>query len=129
MANFNWVNKPVVIFIQVPGTLSTGDGKAKVVAPCNFEIEEIQWGLGNTGGTSGNTDMVLSIGTQDFWTVAAGLGRIAYNATDKYQVIDRSSINSAARSVNEGDVIEVDIDAVPGSASADLWVTIYGMGK
>ncbi len=110
----------VVVPIAVQGTLSAGDGAAKWVAPFACRLAHVGAHLQNTGGTSGNTSVQVSVGATDYLSATLD---IAYNDADR--VASTSSL--AAQSISRDDVVEIDIDSVPGTASADLTVclTVY----
>jgi len=113
-------------------TLSTGDGKDVITVPCDMEIYSVHMKLGTTGGTSGNTDVTVyytapsggSTSSGDLWTVGTGVGRIAYNASNKYLNFTRDSMNITF--IERGGTLSLNVDGIPGIASTDLTITITG---
>jgi hypothetical protein len=113
----------IVVPLYVPGTLAVGDGAAKWIAPFDCRLVHVGAWVKNTGGTSGNTSIQVSVGATDYLTSNL---LIAYNDTDG--VAETEAL--ANQDISKGSIVEVDIDAVPGTASADLtvYLTLYVKG-
>ena len=107
------------VTLIVPGTLATGDGQAKWknVLGRVLKLVGVSAFLGNTGGTSGSTDLQVRTGTTDLLSAALS---IAYNDSDKVG----STNGVAATTIARDAVVEIDIDAVPGAASSNLTVNL-----
>lgn len=112
-----------VIPLFVPGTLAVGDGAAKWVAPLDCRLVHVGAWLKNTGATAGNTSIQVSSGATDFLTATLD---IAFNDADGLGVSENFSTQDIAKDA----VVEVDIDAIPTGASADLtvYLTVYVKG-
>lgn len=109
-----------VVPLVVAGTLSAGDGAVKWPAPFACRLVHVGAHLGDTGGTSGATSVQLSVDATDYLTASLD---IAYDDTDGVA----ETTDLAAQAIARGDVLEVDIDSVPESASSDLtvYLTVY----
>jgi len=113
-------------------TLSAGNGKDVITVPCDMEIYSVHMKLGTTGGTSGNTDVTVyytapsggSTSSGNLWTVGTGVGRIAYNAANKYLDFTRDNMNVTF--IERGGTLSLNVIAVPGTASTNLTITITG---
>jgi hypothetical protein len=113
-------------------TLSAGNGKDVITVPCDMEIYSVHMKLGTTGGTSGNTDVTVyytapsggSTSSGALWTVGAGVGRIAHNATNKYLDFTRASMDITF--IERGGTLSLNVINVPGTASTNLTITITG---
>jgi hypothetical protein len=126
-------SKAVVLTLTEMATLSVADGKDVVVVPCDMELYRVHMKLGTTGGTSGNTDVTVyytapsggSTSSGDLWTVGTGVGRIAYNASNKY--LNWTRDNLAVTRIEAGGTLSLNVDSVPSTASSYLTVDIVGV--
>lgn len=113
-------------------TLATGNGVDVIVVPCDMDIFYVHMTLGTTGGTSGNTDVVVNYTAPsggattsgNLWTVGTGVGRIPYNATSRFLTWDRDSM--AITRIEAGGTLSLNISSVPTTASSNLVITLYG---
>lgn len=104
-----------VVTVFLPGTLSAGDGAAKWIAPLDCKLVHVGAHLGDAGSTSGSTSIQVSSGATDYLSSTLD---IAYDDADSTG--ETTSFTSQA--ISKGDLVEIDIDAVPSTASADLTV-------
>jgi hypothetical protein len=66
---------------------------------------------------------VLELNGTDMYTVAAGVGRIAYNASNKYLDMDMDDFTTTL--IEAGDTLALNGNAIAGTACTDLTVDIY----
>lgn len=125
-------NKAVPFVFTEMATLSVADGKALQTIPFVCQILGAFMSVGSTGGTSGNTDVVLEYtapsdaalsSSGDLWTVGSGVGRIAYNASTKYIEWSSSSFNKVY--LEAGGTLKLNVDAIPSTASNNLLVILW----
>ena len=138
MAHTN-VNYLIPIVLYADGTITVADDWDQQTIDFNCIIWRVSYTLSNTGTTSGNNDVVVEKnGDTDLWTVAAGCGRIAYNASAKYLEWDWENANMTGYAsgqmfppsgchINAGDYLRLNVNAVagggtPGGAKVTLWV-------
>lgn len=132
MASLN-VAHAVPITLTELATITVADGKDVLTIPFDCEISRVHMKLGDTGTTSGNNDVVVAytkptggISTSgDLWTIGAGVGRIAYNASNKYLGWTRDSC--AYTYLEAGGSLSLDVNVVagggtPGMLEVTLWV-------
>jgi len=116
---------------ELAATLTAADTKDHMTLNFDCEIFRVHAKIGNTGTTSGETDFVLNYTPPtggvtvagDLWTVAAGVGRIDYDAAVKYLEFDRDDCDITY--LEAGGTLDLDIDAVPGGSPVDLEVTLW----
>lgn len=116
-----------VIHLQMEdlAVLTVADGKDVMTVPCDMEIFYIRATIQVTGTTSGNNDYVLEAAGTDLWTIGTGVGRIAYNASVRYQEFTRDSMSTTK--IKAGQALKLNINAVAGAGSpAGLVVHIFG---
>lgn len=121
----------IPVRLQELAVITAADGKDVLTVPFDGYIERVHMYVGTTGATSGNNDATVYYTkptggystTGDLWTVASGIGRIAYNGT-KYLEWDRDSC--ALYFVERGGTLSLNVDAVAAAGSpADLVVTLF----
>lgn len=121
----------IPITLTEMATLTTADGKDVVTVPFDAEIFRVHMKLGNTGTTSGNVNVTVYYTkptggvstTGDLWTVATGIGRIAYNASAKYVAWDRDDL--AYTLIEAGGTLSLNVDGIsttPNNLEITLWV-------
>jgi len=128
MALYSKVNFP--LRLEFITTTATGDGKEVIYVPFNCTIHSVQMTLATTGASSGNTDVTVYYTkptggvstTGDLWTVATGVGRIAYNGT---QYLRWLAASCAYTKLEAGGTLSLNIDAVAGTEGTNLAVTIW----
>lgn len=102
----------------VPGTLTVADGVCQFTVPFNSKVISAFMWLVEGGSSSGATTVTLSIGSTDLNSSA---GSIAHDASPA-----SAEITLTSPSMDEGDVLEIDVDAIPGgSDSTDLFVNLW----
>ena len=102
----------------ISGTLATGDGQFQFTIPFNCTIISAFMWLLEGGTTSGATTLTLSIGAVDINTTAGSVAHDASPASAELTIVNGSA--------DEGDVLEADIDAIPGgSDSTDLFFSVW----
>lgn len=113
------------ITLEDLATLTVADGKDVMTVPCDMEIFYVRATLKATGTTSGATDFVLEAAGTDIWTVATGVGRIAYDASVRYLQMTRDNLTTTK--LKAGQALKLNINAIPGgSDSAGLIVHVIG---
>lgn len=131
---FDYSNKAVVIPFELDGTIATGNGAWYAVAPMDMLIDEIQWQLRSVGtlnSTTTHTEIMIAKsggGYADLF--AASTSRIQGTSTaNKYDRVTRSELNTTGQAVvTAGTILRLDVDDIPGTASADLSGFILGVG-
>jgi hypothetical protein len=125
----------------VLGTLGAADGLDADTIQFDGYIWRVKMTLGANGSSSGSTDIVIertsAAGvTADLWTIGTGIGRMAHDSSALYLEWDwqhsgwtgysaTQLVPPTGARVKKGDLLKLNIDAVPGSASADLTVTLW----
>ena len=114
------------IVIPVPGTVSTGV-KASIPVTRDLWIESVQISMGDTGGTSGSTTVDVSLGTSGsagttIFTTQANRPSLAY--TDADYTVDVSGTPDGDRKPDAGEHLDVEVDAVAGTAGSGLTIII-----
>jgi len=115
---------------ELAATLTAADTKDHMTLNFDCEIFRIHVKMGNTGSTPGNNDFVLNYTPPtggvttagDLWTVAAGVGRIAFDGA-KYLEFDRDDCDITY--LEAGGTLDLDVDAVPAGTPVDLEVTLW----
>ena len=87
-------------------------------------IEGARIVCGNTGGTSGSTIVDVHNGATSVFTTQARRPTLAYTEADWTTAV--SGTPDGDRTVAAGSYIVVEIDEVPGTASDDLGVIVFG---
>lgn len=116
MERIRWID----LALPLPGNLAVGADRA------GFEfslpggrIAEAQLYLRSTGSTSGNTDVDVNVNGASILT-APGLRIAQGSATKRVRVTPPGATGEPSGfDIKAGDYITVDIDAVPGTTSAD----------
>jgi len=123
----DWTGKIFTLSATIPNAFSTGNGQAAVVAPCDCKLLHAQFAIETLGGSSGDTDIMLrnDTDTVDLLSTAA---LIDYNE-DPAVVEGTLTSTVAYLLIDDGDVIEVDVDGVcGGAAEAGLHVNLMFVG-
>lgn len=117
------------VSFQIPigaGNLAAAAAVATFVAVFRFRLTAVVLALGNTGGTSGNTD--VDVNRNGASIMPAQALRIAQGAATKYVKAPPAGATGEPSGlvIEPGDVITIDIDAVPGTASKDGRIDLFG---
>lgn len=123
---------PVIYVAQYPEvTVATtsADGFATIVATWDFRIDEIGMSVTDSGGTSGNTEAMVSKNTITTGKLFSNNTlQIAYNSSALYATIGRSDLLSTGTDiVSAGDRLIFNCLEIPGSASENLTVWVAGV--
>ena len=113
-------------------TLTVADGKDVVHVPCDLKLFRVRMYVGTTGTGSGNVDATVYYtkpsdgitATGDLWTVASGVGRIAYNASAKYLEWDADSL--LITNIEAGGTLSLNVDTI-STAPANLVIHLLGI--
>lgn len=109
-----------VIELWLPGTIATGDGKAKILTPAGGRIVKVDGCIATLGTGAGQTRVQVSNGATDYLTTRGDF--VVASATNLME----NQVLSATATFNRGDTIELDIDSIPGdSNSANAQVLLY----
>lgn len=122
-----YFDKLIPVVLKADGTLTVADDKDVVTMPFTGRLVHVDANVSSTGTTSGNNDFVLEDDGTDLWTVAAGVGRIAYNASVNYQAIPLASLDNGSGGpvVAAGSLLALNVDAVAGGTPANLKVIAW----
>jgi len=101
----------------------------RFVADRDIFIEGVKINAGNTGGTSGATTVDVHKGASaasstTIFTTQSRRPTLAYTETDNTTAV--SGIPDGDRTMAAGEYLDVIVDAIPGTASDDLAVVVYG---
>jgi hypothetical protein len=118
----DYTNKLLTPTLVIPNTFSTGNGQAAWTAPCDCMLIGVSCGIETLGGSSGATTVMLRNDTDTVDLLASAMS-IAYNA-DPAVAEGTLTTTRAYLSIADGDVIEVDIDAVCGG-TAEAGLSVY----
>ena len=119
---------PCDIVVSIPGTVSTGV-KAALPVTRDMWIESVQVCLVDTGGTSGATTVDVhlgasgSVGTTVF-TTQANRPSLAYDDAD--YTVAAGGTPDGDRKPDAGEHLDIEVDAVAGTAGSGLTVIIKG---
>jgi hypothetical protein len=110
--------------------LAVADGVDILTVPFDGYLERVHMAVGDGGAVGNNTDVVVEytkptggLSTSgDMWTIGAGVGRIAHDATE-YLEWDRDSC--LLYFVERGGTLSLNVNAIPDTASKDLTVHLY----
>lgn len=110
----------VDLVLEDGAVITVADDKDVRTVPFNCEIVYARVVLGSTGTTSGNNDVVVEYtppggSAGDLWTVGAGVGRIAYDASAPYLEMDRDDLD--VTKLRAGGSLALNVDAVAGGGS------------
>ena len=106
---------------NVAGVLSAlAEVGGALIAPRDLVIEKAYIYCKDTGGTSGDTIVDINKNGTTIFTTQANRPTLAYDDGDKKAVSPAPDVTSLA----EGDIVTIDIDAIPGTASEDLTVML-----
>jgi len=124
-------NRTIPIILTELAVITAADGKDLVTIPFSCTIFDVHMKVGTTGSSSGNNDVTVYYtaptggvtSSGDLWTVASGVGRIAYNASVKY--LRWAAASCAITKLEAGGTLSLNVDAVAGAGSpADLTVIL-----
>lgn len=122
----------IPITLSELAVITAADGKDVRTVPFDAKVFLVHMKLGTIGSGSGNNDAVVAytkptggISTSgDLWTVASGVGRIAFDAAAKYLSWDVDSLDYSI--IERGGTLSLDVDAVAAAGSpADLEITLW----
>jgi hypothetical protein len=131
---FLYPSRAIPLTLRELAQITVADDKDVMVVPFDMEVITVHCYLGNTGTTSGNNDFVVeytiptgsTVTTSgDIWTIGAGVGRIAYNASAKYLAMDRDDLSKTY--FEAGGTLGLNVNVVagggtPGYLEVILWV-------
>jgi hypothetical protein len=123
----DFTGQNITAVMVIPNAFTTGNGQAAWKAFCDCKLVAAQFALETLGGSSGDTDIMLrnDTDTVDLLSTAA---LIDY---DEDPAVVEGSLTTTASYllIDDGDVIEVDIDGVcGGAAEAGLVVSLQLIG-
>jgi hypothetical protein len=127
MAAGNFVDKIITAVLEVPGTLTTGDGKASWIAPADCVLMHAHGAVFVTGTTSGNNLFQIRNLT-DTKDLLSTLITIAYNDSDK-AAEGVLTTTVADLEIDDGDILVVDIDEVAGGTPSDAVIILHLIGR
>jgi len=112
------------VILSQTGTLAARAGFGAFRAPFPCVLETLDMAVQSLGGTSGATSVDVNLATapgSDAATILVAPFSLAYNAANLFLTKVPSC---APLVVGSGNVISADVDAVPGTASAGLTVSL-----
>lgn len=124
----DFTNKLLTPTLSIPNAFTTGNGQAAWTAPCDCKLIAASCGIETLGGTDSATTVMVRNDTDTLDMLSAVMS-IAFGA-DPAVAEGSMSATAANLLLDDGDVVEIDVDAVCGGAAEaglSVYLTLVGM--